>query len=153
MLGEPCHIWVAGRAGISILAFVTSHVMQGGWLGLLTALCGALLFTLGTMSHDKTTSGQESKSHLTLSAAAIAALLSRMFYIRALIGVSGELRACCIGVVLAQMSEHPEYTRCAYMYTTKIVASIYQNACKPCYLQYSIYQAAGFAVGLLYVPR
>lgn len=84
--------------------------MQGGWIGLLTALCGALLFTIGTMSHDKTTAGQESKSPLTLSAAAIAALLSRIFYNRAVTGVFGELNASFVGLSLALLREHPGYT-------------------------------------------
>lgn len=64
--------------------------MQGSWTGVAVALAGGVLFTIGSMSHDRTTAGQESKAPLTLAAAGIAAVLSRIFYDRAVIGVFGE---------------------------------------------------------------
>lgn len=64
--------------------------MQGSWTGVAVALAGGLLFTIGSMSHDRTTAGQDSKAPLTLAAAGIAAALSRVFYDRAVIGVFGK---------------------------------------------------------------
>ena len=55
------------------------------------ALAGGILFTIGSMSHDRTNAGQESKANFTLAAAGIAAVLSRVFYDRAVLGVFGKL--------------------------------------------------------------
>ena len=52
-----------------------------------------MLFTMGSMSHDRTTAGQESKSPLTLAAAGLAAALSRVSYDRAIVGVFGKPRS------------------------------------------------------------
>ncbi len=65
--------------------------MQGGWGGLLTSLAGALVFTLGTMSHHSTYEGTDPGWGLTLTSAAIAAALARHYYLKAIVGVAGML--------------------------------------------------------------
>lgn len=60
-----------------------AHAMQGGWTGVAVALAGGVLFTIGSMSHDRTNARQESKAPFTVAAAAIAAALFWVFYNRA----------------------------------------------------------------------
>ncbi|KAL0032143.1 hypothetical protein WJX77_007583 [Trebouxia sp. C0004] len=76
---------VNGIAGVVSLAF------QGGWGGLLTSLAGALVFTLGTMSHHSTYEGTDAGWGLTLTSAAIAAALARHYYLKAIVGVAGTM--------------------------------------------------------------
>lgn len=77
--------FVNGIAGIVSLAF------KGGWGGLLTSLAGALVFTLGTMSHHSTYEGTDTGWGLTLTSAAIAAALARHYYFKAIVGVAGTM--------------------------------------------------------------
>lgn len=63
--------------------------MQGGWGGLLISLAGALVFTLGTMSHHSTYEGTDAGWGLTLTSAAILAALARHYYFKAIVGVAG----------------------------------------------------------------
>ncbi|DBB04987.1 TPA: hypothetical protein ACH3X3_010264 [Trebouxia sp. C0006] len=76
---------VNGIGGIVSLAF------KGGWVGLLTSLAGALVFTLGTMSHHNTYEGTDAGWGLTLTSAAIAAALARQYYFKAIVGVAGTM--------------------------------------------------------------
>ena len=77
--------------------------MQGGWTGVAVALAGGVLFTIGSMSHDRTNAGQESKAPFTLAAAAIAAALSRVFYDRAVIGVFGKVKITTLHCLMGSL--------------------------------------------------
>ena len=47
------------------------------------------MFTLGSMSHHNTHEGTDSSRSLTLTSAAIAAVLARAYYFKAIAGVAG----------------------------------------------------------------
>jgi len=56
----------------------------------LVSLAGALIFTLGSMSHHNTYEGTESSWAPTLASAAVAAALAQAYYQKAIAGVAGE---------------------------------------------------------------
>lgn len=107
--------------------------MQGAWAGLAVALSGGMLFTVGSMSHDRTTAGQESKAPLTLAAAGIAAALSRVFYNRAVVGVFGKhLLQLCNTVCSCAVSAA---VQCCLQLINTVCSSAVLSAAVQCCLQ------------------